>query len=160
MPGALRANSMTETAEANERIVCAILAEQVGALRERMDATQAFELLWRTSALLSWLSGLLGDGSAHLTHSAHANPVLERERAEALTEISDIRRALDDLAFIQAQKQDFAMQIADCVVIALERMALAEMPPGTSFSSADLAALYVSADQRKLHEDVLRRLGA
>lgn len=150
---------MGETAEANERIVCAILAEQVATLRERMDATSAFDLLWRTSALLSWLSGLLGDVSAHSAHSSHANPVLERERAEAITEIAEIRRALDDLAFLQAQRQDFAKQIADCVVIALERMAVAEMPPGTSFSSTDLAALYVSDDQRKLHEAVVHRLG-
>lgn len=151
---------MGNTAEANERIVCAILAEQVAALRERMDATTAFDLLWRTSALLSWLSGLLSDVSAHFAHSTHANPVLERERAEAITEIAEIRRALDDLAFLQAQRQDFAKQIADCVVTALERMALAQMPVGTSFSSADLAALYVSDDQRKLHEDVIRRLSA
>ncbi len=146
---------MVETAEANERIVCAILAEQVAALRERMDATAAFDLLWRTSALLSWLSGLLSDASAH---ASHANPVLDRERSEAITEIAEIRRALDDLAFLQAQRQDFAKQIADCVVTALERMAVAEMPAGTSFSSKDLAALYVSDEQRKLHEGVLHRL--
>jgi len=155
---------MGETAEANERIVCAILAEQVAALRERMDSTATFELLWRTSALLSWLSGLLGDVSAQSalptsTNAGHHNPVLEREREEAITEIAEIRRALDDLAFLQAQRHDFAKQIADCVVIALERMAVAEMPAGTSFSSADLAALYVSADQRKLHDDVIHRLG-
>jgi hypothetical protein len=149
---------MGDATEANERIVCAILAEQVAALRERMDATTAFDLLWRTSALLSWLSGLLGDVSAHFAHSPHANPVLERERTEAITEIAEIRRALDDLAFLQAQRQDFAKQIADCVVTALERMAVAEMPAGMSFSSTDLAALYVSDDQRKLHEDVIRRL--
>ncbi len=146
---------MSETAESNERLVCAILAEQVAALRDRMDANAAFDLLWRTSALLSWLSGLLSDSS----HNApHANPVLDRERAEAITEIAEIRHALDELAFLQAQRQDFAKQIADCVVIALEQMAVAEMPPGTSFSSADLAALYVSDEQRKLHEAVVRRL--
>ena len=150
---------MGETAEANERIVCAILAEQVAALRERMDSTSIFELLWRTSALLSWLSGLLGDVSAQSSHAGHPNPVMDREREEAITEIAEIRRALDDLAFLQAQRQDFAKQIADCVVIALERMAVAEMPAGTSFSSADLAALYVSADQRKLHDEVIHRLG-
>lgn len=149
---------MGETAEANERIVCAILAEQVATLRERMDASAAFDLLWRTSALLSWLSGLLSDGAAHVSPSPHANPVRERERTEAITEIAEIRRALDDLAFLQAQRQDFAKQIADCVVIALERMAVAEMPPGTSFSSSDLAALYVSDDQRKLHDNVMSRL--
>lgn len=154
---------MGETVEADERVVCAILAEQVAALRERMDATNAFDLLWRTSALLSWLSGLLGDMSAHADHADHAthpNPVLARERTEAITEIAEIRRALDDLAFLQAQRQDFAKQIADCVVTALERMAVAQMPAGMSFSSTDLAALYVSDDQRQLHETVLRRLSA
>jgi hypothetical protein len=153
-------SAMGETVEADERVVCAILAEQVAALRERMDATNAFDLLWRTSALLSWLSGLLGDMSAHADHASHPNPVLERERAEAITEIAEIRRALDDLAFLQAQRQDFAKQIADCVATALERMAVAQMPAGMSFSSTDLAALYVSDDQRQLHDTVLRRLSA
>jgi hypothetical protein len=146
---------MPAAKEANERLVCAILAEQVSTLRSRMDATAAFDLLWRTTALLSWLSGLLSDVSRQ---SVQSNPVLERERAEAITEVAEIRRELDELAFAQAQRQDFARQIADCVVTALERMALAEMPPGTSFSSNDLAELYVSDDQRKLHESVIRRL--
>lgn len=143
--------------EANERLVCAILAEQVSSIRDRMDASTTFDLLWRTTALLSWLSGLMND----LFHnSTNSNPVLERERTEAITEIGEIRRALDELAFFQAQRQDFARQLADCVVTALERMAVAEMPAGTSFSSSDLAALYVSDDQRKLHDEVIRRLGA
>jgi hypothetical protein len=142
--------------EANERLVCAILAEQVSSIRDRMDASTTFDLLWRTTALLSWLSGLMND----LSHpSTKSNPVLERERTEAITEIGEIRRALDELAFFQAQRQDFARQLADCVVTALERMAVAEMPAGTSFSSSDLAALYVSDDQRKLHDEVVRRLG-
>jgi hypothetical protein len=142
--------------EANERLVCAILAEQVSSIRDRMDASTTFDLLWRTTALLSWLSGLMNDLSHPNTNS---NPVLERERTEAITEIGEIRRALDELAFFQAQRQDFARQLADCVVTALERMAVAEMPAGTSFSSSDLAALYVSDDQRKLHDEVVRRLG-
>ncbi len=136
---------------AHERIVCAILAEQVASLRAKMDAMPAFDLLWRTTALLSWLSGLLAD-SAH--EGAH-NPVLERERTEAIAEIAQIRHGLDDLAFLQAQRHDFARQIADCVVIALNRMA-----GETRFSSGDLAALYVSDDQRRLHDDVVRRLSA
>lgn len=146
---------MATGTEANENLVCAILAEQVAALRDRMDATATFDLLWRTTALLSWLSGLLSDLSRH---SGAPNPVLERERAEAIAEVAEIRRALDELAFFQAQRQDFARQIADCVVTALERMAVAEMPAGTHFSSNDLAALYVSDDQRKLHEAVMQRL--
>jgi hypothetical protein len=148
---------MADTTEANERLVCAILAEQVSTLRDRMDASTAFDLLWRTSALLSWLSGLLGDLSRH---NANTTPVLERERAEAIAEVAEIRGELDKLAFFQAQRQDFARQIADCVVTALERMAVAEMPAGTSFSSGDLAALYVSDDQRKLHDAVVQRLSS
>jgi hypothetical protein len=147
---------MAAAREANERLVCAILAEQVATLRDRMDAGAAFDLLWRTTALLSWLSGLLSD---HSRQGGHVNPVLERERAEAIAEVAEIRRELDDLAFAQAQRQDFARQIADCVVTALERMAVAEMPAGTHFSSGDLAQLYVSEDQRRLHEAVVKRLG-
>jgi hypothetical protein len=144
------------TEEPNERLVCAILAEQVAALRDRMDTSTTFDLLWRTTALLSWLSGLLSDVSRHA--GEHMTPVLERERAEALTEVGEIRRALDELAFVHAQRHDFVHQIADCVVVALERMAIAQMPAGTHFSSDDLAALYVSEDQRQLHNAVLRRL--
>lgn len=147
---------MNPLKETNERLVCAILAEQVSTLRDRMDASASFDLLWRTTALLSWLSGLLND---HASNGHHANPVLVRERAEAIAEIAEIRRALDELAFSQAQKQDFARQLADCVVTALERMAIAEMPAGSAFSSHDLADLYVSEDQRRLHADVVRRLG-
>src|ERR1700722_4033931 len=142
--------------EANERLVCAILAEQVSSIRDRMDASTTFDLLWRTTALLSWLSGLMNDLSHNSTNS---NPVLERERTEAITEIREIRRALAELVAFQEQAQDFARQRADCVVTALERMAVAEMPAGTSFSSSDLAALYVSDDQRRLHDEVIRRLG-
>ncbi len=141
-------------AEADARMVCAILAGQVASLRERMDASESFDLLWRTTALLSWLSGLLGDLSCT---GPHANKVLERERAEAIAEVAEIRRALDALAFMQAQRQDFARQIADCVVTALERLAVAETPPGQNFSLSDLKALYVSDDQRRVHESVEQR---
>jgi hypothetical protein len=146
---------MNDSAEANENLVCAILAEQVANLRDRMDASEAFDLLWRTSALLSWLSGLLGDINRQAQQD---NPLLDRERNEAIAEIAAIRHQLDNLAFVQAQRQDFARQIADCVVTALERMSNAQMPEGTRFASADLAALYVSDDERRLHRDVLKRI--
>ncbi|GAN80042.1 hypothetical protein [Acidocella aminolytica] len=146
---------MSATVEANEKLVCAILAEQVAHLRDRMDASAAFDLLWRTTALLSWLSGLLTDINRQ---AVQPSPVLERERAEAITEIGEIRRQLDHLAFVEAQRQDFARQIADCVIVALERMSEAKMPEGAHFSSSDLAKLYVSDDQRQLHEEVLKRL--
>lgn len=148
---------MSQAGESNESLVCAILAEQVANLRDRMDASEAFNLLWQTSALLSWLSGLLAD----MNHEApQVSPLLDRERNEAITKIATIRHQLDELAFFEAQRQDFARQIADCVITALERMSSARMPEGTHFASADLAALYVSEDQRRLHENVLNRLRA
>ncbi|WP_298222512.1 hypothetical protein [Acidocella sp.] len=143
--------------ESNERLVCAILAEQVSNLRDRMDASEAFDLLWQTSALLSWLAGLLAD----ITRDApKSSLLLDKEISEAISKITTIRHQLDALAFFQAQRQDFARQIADCVITALERMSSARMPEGSRFASADLAALYVSDDQRRLHEDVLNRLQA
>ncbi|MDE8345532.1 MAG: hypothetical protein POH28_05060 [Acidocella sp.] len=147
---------MSATRDADERIVCAILAEQVAALRDRMDGGASFELLWRTTALLSWVSGLLNDLSKN---SHNINPVLVRENIEAIAKIAEIRHGLDELAFSQAQKQDFARQIADCVVTALERMSVAEMQGHDEFSLDDLSKLYVSDDQRRLHESVLRRIG-
>jgi hypothetical protein len=141
--------------EANEGLVCAILAEQVAALRAGMDGTATFDLLWRTTSLLSWLACLLNDLSRQ---AGPGHAALERERNAAATEVAAVRAALDALAFSQAQRQDFARQIADCVVVALQRMAVAEMPAGTRFSSGDLAELYVSAQQRQLHDQVLQRL--
>ncbi len=148
---------MNVTKDADERLVCAILAEQVSTLRDRIDAGASFDLLWRTTALLSSLSGSLNELSCN---SRDANPVLVRERAEAIAEIAEIRRGLDELAFTQAQKQDFAKQLADCVVTALERMASTERPAEAAFSSDDLFGLYVSDDQRRLHERVVRRSGS
>ncbi|MBU6425442.1 MAG: hypothetical protein KGQ69_03820 [Rhodospirillales bacterium] len=133
------------------------MAEQVSNLRDKMDASEAFDLLWQTSALLSWLSGLLTDMDRD---ASQASMLRDRERSEAIAKINTIRHQLDNLAFFQAQRQDFARQIADCVITALERMSSARMPEGTRFASADLAALYVSEDQRRLHEDVLTRLQA
>ncbi len=146
---------MSEAPETNETLVCAILAAHVANLRDRMGTSEAFDLLWRTSALLSWLSGLLGEVNRQVQH---ANPLLEKERSEAIAEITLIRRQLDHLAFAQAQQQDLTRQIADCVITALERMSSATMPQGSRFMSSDLSALYVSEDQRQLHEDVLKRL--
>jgi len=134
---------------AHERLVCAILAEQVAGLRSRMDLMPAFDLLWRTTALLAWLSGLL----AELTPPPAASPALERERSEAIAEIARLRQGLDELAFAQAQRHDFARQIADCVITSLTRLA-----GDARFSSGDLAALYVSDEQRQLHDNVIRRL--
>jgi hypothetical protein len=143
---------MSVTLQKDDRLVFAILAEQVSAMRERMDASTTFDLLWRTSTLLSWLSGLLGE----LARNNH-NPVLEKERSEAVAEIAGIRRSLDELFFFQAQRSDFARQVADCVVIALGRVASEKAPLKTHFSTHDLEGLYVSSEQRDIHNAVIKK---
>jgi hypothetical protein len=47
--------------------------------------------------------------------------------------------------------------MADCVETALERLAAADATVGGRLSSDDLAELYVSEDQRKVHDAVTRR---
>jgi len=143
---------MSAALQNDDRVVFAILAEQVSAMRERMDASTTFDLLWRTSTLLSWLSGLLGELSR-----SNSNPVLEKERIEAVAEIGQIRKSLDELFFFQAQRSDFARQVADCVVISLGRIAAEKAPLKTNFSTHDLEGLYVSSEQRDIHNAVVNK---
>ena len=64
-------------------------------------------------------------------------------------------RALDDLTFHHAQHQDLARQTADLVAHALKLLAAGNVDPLHTLSLNGLLALYVSDDQRRLHEAVL-----
>lgn len=145
---------MGETAETDARLVCAILAEQVSSLRNKMDVTAAFESLWQVSALLSRLGKILTQAEhqelEQVTSHAHLH--------ELVAEITSTHKSLDNLAFIEAQRQDCAQQMADCVIAALKRLALTENPMETHFNPSDLETLYVSQDQHHLHKAVLTRM--
>jgi hypothetical protein len=80
------------------RVVCAVLAAQMAALRDRIQAFSAVEQLWQAS-----------DRLAQLPDPAAV----------------EIGRGLQDLAFMQAQSQDLVNQTADCVTAALQRLAQA-----------------------------------
>jgi hypothetical protein len=121
----------------DEKLVCAILAEQVAALRERIAGGGAFERLTHCGELLAGLAaGLDPAGDAAAAAAALDN-------------------ALDDLAFVQAQQQDLARQTAELVVRALTALSEADPAP---LSPGGLKSLYVSEEQRRLHEAVLARL--
>jgi hypothetical protein len=143
-------------AEASERAVFAILAAQLAALRDRMAAGSAVEILWRTTDILSDLSGRIGE----LLRQCPAPELGLREKCGAgVAAAAEIGHELDGLACLQAQRQDLDRQMVDCVATALEHLAVDPGPMGTRMSPGDLAALYVSEDQRHVHEAVMRRLG-
>ena len=143
---------MRSTAETSERLVFAILAAQVAALRDRIDTSAGVDLLWRTTDVLAQLSGLVLE---LLRDRAAPDPELDAQCAAAVSAETEIRRSLDELAFLQAQHSDFARQVADGVVTALKCLAAADGPVGARLSPDDLAARYVSEDQRKVHDAVI-----
>jgi hypothetical protein len=152
---------MQPTAEDGERLVCAILGAQVAAIRDRVDTRVTVDLLWRTADVLTRLSGLVAELARR---NPVADPELEGQCAAAIAAEAEISRALDSMAFRQAQTQDAARQMADCVVVALERLAASNVADGATseakLSYRDLAALYVSDDQREVHDAVIRQFGA
>jgi len=145
---------MQFTSGSSENHVCAVLAAQVAELRDRIDGGAAVELLWRTSDVLSQLSGLVLE-LAKRCHDSDSG--LNEQCKAAIAAEAEIRRSLDSLAFEQAQRNDFTCQTVDCVVTALERLAGGDGPAGNRLSLDDLAALYVSEEQRKVHDAATRR---
>jgi len=146
---------MQSTTGANDNIVCAVLAAQVAELRNRIDSCATVELLWRTSDVLSQLSGLV----LELAKRGHDSGLNEQCVAAVAAE-GEISRLLENQAFEQAQRNDFICQTVDCVVTALERLAVTDATGSNRLSADDLAALYVSEEQRKVHDAVIRRLAS
>jgi hypothetical protein len=144
---------MHRTAE-SEHLVCAVLAAQVAALRDRIDTGAAVELLWQTSDVLSQLSGLVAKLAQRCSP---ADDGLNEQCDAAVAAESEISRSLESLAFQQAQRNDFTCQTVDCVVSALERLADTSAPVGSRLSASDLVALYVSEDQREVHDATTRQ---
>jgi hypothetical protein len=149
---------MTETAMhhngASEHLVCAVLAAQVAALRGRIDTGTTVELLWQTSDMLSQLSGLV---TKLVQRCSASDDGLNAQCDAAVAAEGEINRSLESLAFQQAQRNDFTCQTVDCVVSALERLADTSAPIGSRLSAGDLAALYVSEDQRDVHDAAIRQ---
>jgi hypothetical protein len=145
---------MQSNTEVGEHLVCAVLAAQVAELRSRIDSGATVELLWQTSDVLSRLSGLVLEFAKRCSDS---DPNLNEECNAAVAAEAEISRSLESLAFAQAQRNDFTCQTVDCVVTALERLAVTDVPAGARLSPNDLAALYVSEDQRQVHDVAARQ---
>jgi hypothetical protein len=139
--------------EASEHLVCAVLAAQVAELRGRIDTGATVDLLWRTADVLSQLSGLVRKLAQRCCES---DLELNAQCNIAVMSEVEISRSLEHLAFEQAQRNDFTCQTVDCVVTALERLAITDAPIGARLSPNELAALYVSERQREVHEAATR----
>jgi hypothetical protein len=121
----------------DSRLLCAIIAAQATALRERIAGSRMFEGLTRCADLLATLSSQLPPGT------------------DCDATAAQLGQELDHLAFYDAQQQDWARQTADLVARALKRLAMAEADPQQTLSLNRLLELYVSDDQRQLHAAVL-----
>jgi hypothetical protein len=144
---------MPAAIEPGERLVCAVLAAQVEALRDRIHATSVVEFLWHASDTLARLAGLVTEQSRRATTP---DADLAAACATAVANVAQMNDTLENLAFVQAQGQDYASQMADCVVTALQRIAAPNAKPETRLSPNDLVALYVCEDQHRVHETVAR----
>jgi hypothetical protein len=137
-------------------LTCSVLAAQAVVLRERIDTGPLVDLLWKATDVLASLSAWI---AAAPEADADTRPEQRQQREAVLSTATDMRRALDAVAFNEAQRQDFARQLADCIVIALERLA-SDPQAGRSLPAHELAALYVSEDQHEVHAAVERNLTA
>lgn len=147
---------MHGAAETSERLVCAVLAAQVAALRDRTDIDALLEVVWQATDTLASLSGLV-------TSLASRETALEGSlfdlSSRAVADAGAVRASLEALAFLESQRHDFGRQVADCVVIALERLAMMGAPPGDPLTAAALAELYVCEEQRQVHAAAIERMG-
>jgi hypothetical protein len=139
------------TVEDNDQLIYAILSAQVSALRDRVESGVPVQLLWNVTDMLARLSDLLRELS-------HRRPDTEPDPryAAALIDESKISRQIEEQAFRLAQQQDLIRQMADCVTTALERLAQGDAPMNSRLSPRDLAGMYVSEQQREVHDAVIR----
>jgi len=145
---------MRIAADTEDRLVCAVLAAQVAALRDHIEGNSAVEMLWHATDVLSLLSGLVDELVGN--NATLGDPALVARCATALAAQAEVGRSVETLALGQSQHQDLARQMADCVVVGLQSLAAED----GGLSARDLSALYVCEDQRRIHDSVARQFRA
>jgi hypothetical protein len=142
---------MPPAARAAQPSVFALLAAQVAAVRDRIetDATGHLDLLWKAADTTTQLVALLDRLSRY---AGILPPDLAAACASAETAKVELGRALDELAFAQAQRMDLSRQMADAVVLALRCLEAGD----TSISAEQIATVYVSQEQRAVHAAALQ----
>jgi hypothetical protein len=126
--------------------VFALLAAQAAAVRDRIenDSTTHVDLLWKAADSITQLVALL---DRLVRHAGTLPPELAASCASAGASNTELGRALDERAFVQAQRIDLSRQMADVVVMALRGLD----GEGAALSPEQLTAFYVSHEQREVH---------
>ena len=127
-----------------------MLAAQVALVRDRIesDATAHVGLLCQAADTVARFAALL---DRFARHAGALPPELDAARVSAEAAETELTRALDELAFMQAQRTDLSRQMADGVVRALRGLEAG----GASFSSEQIAAFFVSQEQHTVHAAAL-----
>ena len=120
-----------------------------------MGAGSDIDILWRSADVLTDLSGIITE---LLKQRPVSDQGLKEKCGVVVAAAAEIGSKLDGLAHLQAQRQDLDRQMADCVAIALKRLAASPVAIGARLSPGDLAALYVSEDQRQVHEAIISKV--
>jgi hypothetical protein len=137
----------------NDKTVCVIIAALATALRDRIETSDTLDLVWRTVDILAKMASLGPELSRH-----NPGADMERQCNAAIASMTSISQSLADMAFVQAQQQDFSRQMADCIALAVRRLA-APCPAGEKpFSPADLEKMYVCEEQREIHRKAIESL--
>jgi hypothetical protein len=143
-------NDMIAMDSDNDKTVCAILAALAAALRDRIESCETIDLMWRTVDILAKLASLAPELSRH-----DSGADMERQCTAAIANMTIISQSLADMAFQQAQQQDFTRQMADCIAIALTRLAAPHVTGEKRFSPVDLEKMYVCVEQREIHRKAI-----
>nr|WP_321984559.1 hypothetical protein [uncultured Lichenicoccus sp.] len=146
---------MQGSTEASERLVCAVLAAQVAAMRDRSDIEALLDLVWRAIETLATLSHLVTSLAARVPGLGDS---LLDQSSTGVADAAAMRASLEALAFLETQRHDFGRQVADCVVRALESLAASDPPPGGRLTPRALCDLYVCEEQRRVHDSAIGRL--
>jgi hypothetical protein len=131
---------------APEPTVIDVVAAQVAALRDRIEATTTLQadLLWQAADTLARQAALVAEFAGRAGG-------LPEDLSESCAAAAELGRTLDDLAFVQTQRADLVRQMAEGIVLALEHIRL----HGPALSPDRIAAFYVSQDQHAVHAAVL-----
>ncbi|WP_298285767.1 hypothetical protein [Acidocella sp.] len=118
------------------------------------DGVAAFDILWRTSSLISKLAAGLPEAA---TPPAVAPGQEEAQRLSQMTQLEALRHDVDQICMLHAQRHDYFLQIKSGLEKMLRLLIMADGDDAASMTVDDLLGLYVSEDQRQAHARALDR---
>ncbi|WP_297444173.1 hypothetical protein [Acidocella sp.] len=116
------------------------------------DGAAAFDILWRTSSLVAKLAAIVADMAetpVEVPRPGNAPPGAQ------LAEIEALRRDVDQICMLHAQRHDYFLQIKSGLEKMLRLLIMTDGDRAASMKVDDLMDLYVSEEQRVAHARAL-----